>query len=360
MPGIPVFPDDTKPADLLRGAGAWLAQELGDGWRFLSSRGTLKRLESGYRYEIRFQGSTYNRTGASVDVVLWADVGSEALGAWRLANADRLLFSGDGVLGTYVGNLLPAIYYGHFDLTDDARRRAELPRMLTVVRDVVIPYLELPLDPDRLLQEVLAGAGGLHPESALDFFLSLDRLDAAQALVEHAMHSPSKQNLISGAAMAADGIRPLGGEGGFGWIASKFGLRIPSPEGEWRLAVRRFQRDTPDLDRNGYLDPGGNYAFALSVTTSDEKGPRTYFQAFALESALRAFGEDDLAERVARGLQPAEVERIGRRHADLSYTTDPDVSSGAGYPADKAFAVAAVEVLQGSARPLARKRRQPT
>ena len=77
-------------------------------------------------------------------------------------------------------------------------------------------------------------------------------------------------------------------------------------------------------------------------------------------TALRAFGEDDQAELVARGLQRAEVERIGRRHADLTFTTDPDVSSGAGYPSDKAFAVAAVEVLQGSGRPLARKRRRPT
>ena len=361
MHGIPVSRNDAHPADILREAGRWLAEELGNDWRFLRSRGTLKHLEGGYVQEIHLQGSTYNRTGASVDVDLGAVVRSKALAEWRSANADRVLGSGGRVYGTLVVNLLPASY-GHFDLTDDARRRAELPRMLNVVRDVVIPYLELALEPDRLLQEASAGTAGLAPDSVLESFLSIERADAAQALVEHAMDTPWKQGVIEGAAMAADGIRPLGGDGGvaFGWVAAKFGLRIPIAEGEWRLAVRRFQRDTPDLDRDGYLDPGGNYAFALSVTTSDGEGRRTYFQAFALESALRACGEDDIAERVARGLQPAEVERIGRRHADLTYTTDPDVSSGAGYPSDKAFAVAAVEVLEGSARPLARNRRRPT
>ena len=226
--GIPVSRNDAPPGDILRDAGGWLAEELGNDWRFLRSRGTLKRLESGYVQEIHLHGSTYNRTGVSVDVDLGAVVSSKALAEWQLANADRVLGSGGRVYGTLVVNLLPASY-GHFDLTDDARRRAELPRMLTVVRDLVIPYLELALDPDRLLQEASAGTAGLGPDSVLEWFLSMERADAAQTLVEHAMDSPWKQGLIEGAAMAADGIRPLGGVGGvtLGWVAAKFGLRIP-------------------------------------------------------------------------------------------------------------------------------------
>ena len=62
---------------------------------------------------------------------LVAVVWSKPLAVWRLAKAGGVLGSGERVYGTPVGNLLRAYNYGHFDLTDDARRRAKLPRMLT-------------------------------------------------------------------------------------------------------------------------------------------------------------------------------------------------------------------------------------
>ena len=360
MRGLPVFQTDASPVAVLRGAGNWLAEELGDDWRFLRSRGTLKRLDSGYLQTIHLQGSVHNRTGASVDVGLVAVVWSKALAAWRLANTDRVLGSGERVYGTPVGNLLGAVNDGHFDLTDENLRRAELPRMLAVVHDVVIPFLNVALAPDRILHGASADTARVDDAAVLEWLLSLEHMDAAQGLVERVMGSPWRDGVTRGAAMAADGVRPLLGNSAveFGWVAARFGLRIPMVGTERPHAGRRPHRDTPDLDIDGFLDPGGNYAFALSVTTSDDRGPRTYFQSFALQSALRAFGEDVLALRFERGLQPAEVERIGRRHAELIHTADPDVSSGAGYPFDKAFAVAALEVLEGSARALARKRRR--
>ncbi len=360
MNSVPRFAPEAPPIEVLRGIGNWLSQELGHEWRFLRSRGTVKRTKSGYAHEIHLQGSVYNRTGESILVLLFGWVGSRALAAWRLANADRVLGDRDRVYGTYVTNLLSGSM-ADFDLTDETRRQTEVPRMLGVVVDIVLPWLNLSLEPDRFLERASSKIVDLDSASLLEWFLSLELFDAAQALVEHRMETPWNQGLLEGAAMAAEGIRPMRGNSAveFGWVASKFGLSIPVVPAEWRLATARVHRDAPDVDEHGFLDPGGNYGTASSVTTSDDVGPRTYFQRFALESALWSFGEDELLARVERAVLPEEVERIGRRHAELIYTADPAVSSGAGHPFDEALAMAAVEVLEGSPRALARQRRRP-
>jgi hypothetical protein len=115
----------------------------------------------------------------------------------------------------------------------------------------------------------------------------------------------------------------------------------------------------PALDANGYLDEH-SHSVALAFTVLDVDGTtQTFFLASYLESSLYAFGEDQLLRRLRSVIGRSEVERIGRRCAELELTSDPSVASGAGYAGDKALAMAAVEVLEGAPRPLARKRRRP-
>ncbi len=114
------------------------------------------------------------------------------------------------------------------------------------------------------------------------------------------------------------------------------------------------------LDDNGYLDEAA-HPNILALTSLETNGTtQMFFRANLLQHALHAYGEDDLLERVRRGVTRAEVEEIGRRSAALDLTGDPARSDGSGFPADKALAMAAVEVLEGAARPLARKRRRPS
>lgn len=87
-------------------------------------------------------------------------------------------------------------------------------------------------------------------------------------------------------------------------------------------------------------------------------GGRTFFRRDALESDLWAYGEDALVEVVRRGLPRSVVEAIGDRHAQLTTEADPGTASGYGYAFDRATAMAAVEVIEGAARPLARARRR--
>ena len=97
-------------------------------------------------------------------------------------------------------------------------------------------------------------------------------------------------------------------------------------------------------------------------TRTERSGPggvsRSFFPPAALEWALWRFGEDDLLLRVRAGLDEEALESIGIRHATLIAQVDPDSRSGAGLADDKALALAAVEVMDGGMRSLARRRRR--
>jgi hypothetical protein len=112
----------------------------------------------------------------------------------------------------------------------------------------------------------------------------------------------------------------------------------------------------PPVDDRGYLV--GVSALALTGTQADGER-RTIFSRGALEAALWSYGEDDFLETVRAGLTAEQVRAIGTIDCRLTYTADPDSKSGRGYSFDRALAMAAVEVLGGAPRPLARKRRRP-
>jgi hypothetical protein len=87
-------------------------------------------------------------------------------------------------------------------------------------------------------------------------------------------------------------------------------------------------------------------------------GGITVFQRSSLERALWAYGEDELLGAVRNGLTKEQVRAIGIRHRALLCEPDPTRRDGSGHAHDKALAIAAVEVLEGRTRELARKRRR--
>lgn len=113
------------------------------------------------------------------------------------------------------------------------------------------------------------------------------------------------------------------------------------------------------LDADGYLIPSHDPPVPAVATLFDTGGAVSRFQRLVLEGALARYGEDELLDRVRRGLTRAEVDAIGAQHALLVTTPDPGRPSGVGYPRDKALAMAAVRVLDAD-RPTGRGRRRRT
>ena len=108
-------------------------------------------------------------------------------------------------------------------------------------------------------------------------------------------------------------------------------------------------------------DPPPPRGSAFGTRTEFRPGgvSRSYFPPAALEWALWRFGEDDLLARVRTGLDDETIAAIGIHHASLIARPDPDLRSGSGPADDKALALAAVEVLDGVTRRLARQKRRP-
>jgi hypothetical protein len=71
---------------------------------------------------------------------------------------------------------------------------------------------------------------------------------------------------------------------------------------------------------------------------------------------LRCYGEDELTEKVPK-LTDDQLRRIG--HVGGGFAMRSDTPSGAGMMLAKALALAAVKVIEGRERPLARARRRP-
>jgi hypothetical protein len=76
----------------------------------------------------------------------------------------------------------------------------------------------------------------------------------------------------------------------------------------------------------------------------------------AIADDLWRYGDDDHAQH-AFNLTDHELERMGEFAGEHSVITD--VPSGAGMLFSTAIALAAVEVIEGNPRPLARTRRRP-
>ena len=72
---------------------------------------------------------------------------------------------------------------------------------------------------------------------------------------------------------------------------------------------------------------------------------------------LRTYGEDNLAERVAR-MSRAELQPVYERAHHYLMSDEYATPSGASPPYSWCLAMAAVEVLESSARPLRWKRRK--
>jgi hypothetical protein len=106
------------------------------------------------------------------------------------------------------------------------------------------------------------------------------------------------------------------------------------------------------LTSEGYLS--ADHLSADAVTG----GGLTVFTRRFLEESLWAFGEEQLLILVEQGLTKEQVRSIGVVDAQLTYESDPSSNAGNCYRSDKAIALAAVEVLEGSQRQLARKRRR--
>ena len=130
--------------------------------------------------------------------------------------------------------------------------------------------------------------------------------------------------------------------------------RKPRPEIPNPTSVAASAPPGVALDASGFIADAPTAPKATSTLGPDGRG-RTYFQQAALQDALWSYGEDGLADVVRGGLDRDIVEAIGTRHAELMSAA---LSRPVNHAPDQALAMAAVEVMEGEARPLARNRRR--
>jgi hypothetical protein len=108
----------------------------------------------------------------------------------------------------------------------------------------------------------------------------------------------------------------------------------------------------------GHLPEDGTpLARFCKPTCVDYSGPvRLLVSRDRLARDLRAYGEDGVADQIA-GLTEEQMALISERAGQ--YAVTPDTPSGAGMLLAKAASLAAVEIIEGNARPLERTRRKP-
>lgn len=209
---------------------------------------------------------------------------------------------------------------GHLDrfggqtvLRDDEDAVRFAGALADAARDVILPWMGRSASTEWLLDpaaRLVGGGYGTRVEQAVAAG-TCGRPDLAERFLDETLEA-----VDDAYPEFAEGVRRT-----VQMVATSFGLSIRSPE----------------------APPGGPGRRATDIPVNTPPA--------GIRLALHHYGEDDLAER-ARRLTPDE-------HARICAVTGHKVFDDGVLLLARAVALAAVEVLEGTARPLARSRRRP-
>ena len=151
------------------------------GFKYAKSGPHAKRKHDDFSFEIHFQSSVYNSTGANVALWIHAIVRSKRLSAWRAAQPHHLR-ADDWVAGGQIGNLRTPHHWLDINLADAASRPATISSAIAAVEAFGLPlfaaFEDLPTLCERL---VTTDVPGMEVPLALEFLLCFDTASAAQA-----------------------------------------------------------------------------------------------------------------------------------------------------------------------------------
>jgi len=156
----PSFSNESKPREIVESAGRWLADELGDGFRWASTRHALQLVRGSKTYEVVLQPSKWNRAGELTHASLSVTVRDKALAAWRRRRREATMRkrSADVVWTCDFVNIDPDTHdvelFGNLREAGGGTGLLSLPQLLGVLRERIVPKLELFESPARVAKEL--------------------------------------------------------------------------------------------------------------------------------------------------------------------------------------------------------------
>lgn len=160
MAAPPVFTNESKPGEILDSAGRWLADELGDAFRWASTRHALQAVRGSKTYEVVLQPSKWNRAGELTHASLRVTVRDKGLAEWRRRHREYMMRKGsaDAVWTCDVLNIDPEIHdvelFGNLREAGGGAGMLSLPELLSVLRERILPKLELFESPARVAKDL--------------------------------------------------------------------------------------------------------------------------------------------------------------------------------------------------------------
>jgi len=143
----PAFTAEEKPKSIVAAAGAWLAEEMGDGFTFKTSTRELARMIGGRTEAIVLQSSRWSRAGEGTSVAARVMVTDQGVRDWlnNATNELKALFSSSGfVFNTLLINLeiQDIELYGPFRQQKPGTWLS-LTEFVEVLRTQVLPHVVL-------------------------------------------------------------------------------------------------------------------------------------------------------------------------------------------------------------------------
>ncbi len=205
----PTFTRESKPSEILESAGRWLADELGDGFHWASTRHALQTVRGGRTSEVILQPSRWNRAGELTHASLRVTVRDKALAAWRRRQRQSNVRKGwaDVLWTCDVVNIDPDIHgvelFGNLRESAGGLRLLSLSELLDAMRKRILPKLELFESPARVATE-LPDTWLVHTGTIVEWAVSLGDRESASVISSRTLKAHPEWTRIS-----ASGPTPL-------------------------------------------------------------------------------------------------------------------------------------------------------
>jgi hypothetical protein len=240
----PVFRANDRPADVLDGAGRWLAASL-PGFRWVKSRHDLERNSAGQVQRVRLQSSKWSSAGVATWVSAELIVRDDRLLRWRRQNPE---FSSvpdphhwdPTVFDSLFINFLKACWRfeaSGLPLSPDDRNALTLGEFLHCMTEHVLPVLDDFLDPSTLVFGLPAPWWDMIDVSAVEWSLACGDRDSAAAMIHRHLERPLRgdsaeyrlSQFREGWEAARCGERAANAFSiaGLGWLSGAHGLVEP-------------------------------------------------------------------------------------------------------------------------------------
>lgn len=197
--------DNTAPRDVFKQACMTIGDALSeDGFRYLRSRSTIKKVSGDLTFRIVLETSRWNIQGSSVTVAPYIWLDSTALTEWKNEHprrqTDQTLFhrTWDGLVAAMIDDILSETLSQRlpgmceWNIADPALRTDTIDDIVQFLRTHAVPYFTLFEQPSAVLERLIIGEKdcrgqtcipGLDLQEAVEFALCFGTIEQASAVL---------------------------------------------------------------------------------------------------------------------------------------------------------------------------------